>query len=61
MTGIGCSAPTLKTAAVKRPLVYDALMLDIANMGRRFDEQTNAGPPGCGAFPAHPGMESATA
>ena len=51
MTGVGCSARTLKTAAVKRPLVYDALMLNIANMGRRFDDQTNARPPGPGALP----------
>ena len=29
MTGIGCSAPTL-AAAVELPLLYDALMLDIA-------------------------------
>ena len=41
MTGVGCSAPTLATVAVERPLLYDALML--------VDEQTNAGPSGRGA------------
>ena len=41
MTGVGCSAPTLATLAVERPLLYDALML--------VDEQTNAGPSGRGA------------
>ncbi len=43
--GIGCSAPTLATAAVERPVLYEALMLDIANTRWRFDQQTNAGPP----------------
>ena len=51
MTGVGCSAPTLATVAVERPLLYDALML--------VDEQTNAGPSGRGGLPSHP--ESATA
>ena len=47
--GIGCSAPTLATAAVERPVLYEALMLDIANTRWRFDQQTNAGPPCRGA------------
>ena len=49
MTGIGCSAPTLAAAAVEPPLLYDALMLDIANKSWRFDQQTNADPPCRGA------------
>ena len=48
MTGVGCSAPTLATAAVERPLLYDALIA-IADTGWWFDEQTNAGPPCRGA------------
>ena len=47
--GIGCSAPTLATAAVERPVLYEALMLDIANTRWRFDQQTNTGPPCRGA------------
>ena len=43
MTAIGCSAPRLATAAVERPLLYDALIA-ITDTGWRFDEQTNAGP-----------------
>ena len=49
MTGVGCSALTLATAAVERPLHYDALMLTMADTGWRLDEQTNAGPSGRGA------------
>ena len=49
MTGAGCSAPTLAPAAVERPLLYDALMLTMADTGWRPDEQTNAGPSGRGA------------
>ena len=45
MTGIDC----LGTAAVERPLLYDALLLAIADTGWRFDEQTNARPPRRGA------------
>ena len=31
MTGIGYSAPTLTTATVERPLLYDVVMPDIAD------------------------------
>ena len=57
MTGIDC----LGTAAVERPLLYDALLLAIADTGWRFDEQTNARPPRRGASLGASGVESATA
>ena len=45
MTSIDCSAPTLTTAAVERPLLYGAVMLDIADQSWRFPQQPNAGLP----------------
>ena len=58
MTGIVC----LGTAAVERPLLYDALLLAIADAGWRFRRADQRAVRCAAGLPsAHPGVESATA